>query len=86
MAAINDYFKDSNGKRVHVKVPSEKGGQDRNIYINGSHKGYYLGNNDNKVYRHGSLRYSSIENYISHNSFWVVWYIKNSHFVRVFLI
>ncbi|MDF1682829.1 MAG: hypothetical protein P1U46_03845 [Patescibacteria group bacterium] len=69
MAAINDYYDDSNKKRVKVKVPSEQGGTDRKVYVNDVNTGYYLGQKNNKVYRAGSERYSSIENFISNNSF-----------------
>ena len=55
MAYINDSFETSSGKRVNVKVPSSRGGQDRTIYVDGRDIGYKLGQGNDKVYtKHGS--------------------------------
>lgn len=45
----------SDGKPKRVRVPSNKGGTDRSIYVNGNDSGYYLGQGNDYIYRGGSL-------------------------------
>lgn len=57
-----------NNQMKKVRVPSLQGGTDRNIYVNGSQTGYYLGNRNNKIYRAGSEVSSlSVEEFAKQN-------------------
>ena len=53
MAYFEGKLETTNGTKT-VKVPSQQGGSDRTIYLNGSDTGYKLGNNDNKIYKKAS--------------------------------
>lgn len=54
MAFIDEMMETASGRKVRVRVPSEQGGADRNVYIDGRTSGYYLGNGNNHVYKAGS--------------------------------
>lgn len=54
MAYIDDYYDCAGNTRKKIRVPSEQGGSDRRVYVNGNDSGYYLGNNNDRVYKGGS--------------------------------
>lgn len=64
MAFLDEYFKKKDGSRVKVRIPSSQGGSDRNIYFNGSSKGYYLGNSNDYVYKSGSEVSRNVKEFI----------------------
>ena len=53
-AFIDETMETASRKKVHVRVPSDQGGTDRNVYIGGRLSGYYLGNGNNNVYKNGN--------------------------------
>lgn len=53
MAFIDDMMETSDGTRKRVKVPSNQGGTDRRIYVNGNCNGYYLGDKNDYIYKSG---------------------------------
>jgi hypothetical protein len=53
MAYFDDNIECMNKKYKQVRVPSNKGGSDRNIYVNGNNSGYYLGKNNDTIYHCG---------------------------------
>lgn len=50
MAYIDDTRETGSGLVTRVRVPSDKGGADRNIYLDGRYSGYKLGQNNDRVY------------------------------------
>jgi len=50
MAFIDVMMETSDGTKKRVKVPSNMGGTDRRIYVNGNCSGYKLGNNNDIIY------------------------------------
>jgi len=53
MAFFDENIECMNGSKKRVRVPSNKGGSDRNIYVNGNTKGYYLGQHNDYIYKSG---------------------------------
>lgn len=67
MAYIDTSMKTSNGSTKQIKVPSDRGGSDRTIYVNGNNSGYRLGNNDDFVYKISSgskVSTASLESFV----------------------
>lgn len=50
---FEDRLETGSGEKVKIRVPSARGGTDRTIYKNGVDSGYYLGDNNDHVYRNG---------------------------------
>jgi hypothetical protein len=59
MAFFDDTIECKNRVNKKVRVPGQQGQSDRNIYVNGSKSGFYLGDGNNKIYRNGQYKSSS---------------------------
>ncbi|MDP3380223.1 MAG: hypothetical protein Q8S84_01380 [bacterium] len=56
----------SDKSKKNIRVPSNQGGSDRTIYVNGSNSGYRLGNGNNHIYTSGGREVSkaSIKDFV----------------------
>lgn len=72
MAFIDMMMENGSGKKIHVRVPSDQGGTDRNVYIGGRLSGYYLGNGNNCVYKSGSYVAKTLKDLVE-NVLWEIW-------------
>ncbi len=58
MAFIDEIMETSDKTKKKIRVPSNQGGTDRTIYVNGNNSGYRLGNGNNHIYTSGGREVS----------------------------
>lgn len=82
MAAIDENMKTSDGTKKRIRVPSQQGGTDRTIYVNGSNSGYRLGDGNNEVYTSGGRHVSkSLKDFVELN----LWFLIREYLLSFFI-
>jgi len=80
MAFFDRSIECANKIQKRIRVPSEQGGTDRNIYVNNSYSGYYLGNGNNKIYKNGrEVSSSSIPDFAKQNLWFLIVHFKTAN-------